>query len=200
MSSRTRVRLLVGRHEDPDRRQPGSPSSSTSSFTSPGNAAGLLRARGVQHLRAYVMEEKNPLLPLIEIRAAAGLPRPHLTRPCGCILGEPEGASGRIRAEEVRRQTEPQDARLGDDDRVGAVAARVPHRPRQGVQVQSGVRSGRPAAAISTDRRWRTSPNPLVVGFYVLQHAGGRIAPVARHLERVSIARRRPSAGGRRCS
>ena len=65
---------------------------------------------------------------------------------------------------------------------------------RQGVQVRRRVRMAGAAAAISIAWRWRTSRNPLMVGFYVLS-----MVVVGSHLwhgvvERVPVARRRPSA------
>ena len=59
--------------------------------------------------------------------------------------------------------------RLVDDDRLRPLAAGVHHHPREGVQLRHRYqRVARPAAAISIASRWRTSANPLMVGFYVL--------------------------------
>ena len=104
-----------------------------------------------------MMEERNPLLPIIEIVLLAGLPDPHLQD----RHDVPAATRRRGRCGTCRRSTPAAPSRktlrLVDDDRVGALAADVPHHSRQGVQRSAPSTSGRPADAISIDRRWRTS-------------------------------------------
>ena len=186
---------IVGRHEDRHRRHRhrAFPLPPDSHRRQPG---GLPRARRLQQA-TRTCSRSNPLLPVIEI-ALLLVFLIHIYKTVRMFLGNQSARPVALRAEEIRRAAEPQVVRVVDDDRLGALAAGVSRRPRQGVPLRrrAGV-AGRRARSVSL-RRWRAFANPLIVGFYVHQHGGGRLAPVARHLERVPVARPRHSRRGRR--
>src|SRR5262249_26699289 len=153
-----------------------------------GKSSGLLRPAGVQRVRVH---HGGPQPRAAGDRAAAArrVPVSHLQNRHD-VHRQSERAARAVRDEEARRAAEPQVARLVDDDRVGVVARRVSPHPRQGVPLQS-----RDAVA---GRRTR----PLQPGDDRLREPGddrvlhpldgrGRIASVARRVERVSVARRR---------
>ena len=117
--------------------------------------AGVPRRRHLQPVRR-TRSSSNPLIPVIEIGLLLVF-LVHIYKTVKMFLRQPAGAAGRLRHEEAGRHAEPQDARLVDDDRLGAVAAGVHRHPRQGVPVRRRIRDGRPADATSIGSRWRTS-------------------------------------------
>ena len=164
LATSRRVRF-VGRHEDPHRRSPGSPCSSISSSTSPATCWCSSAPTSSTSTRTRSMS--NPLLPIIEIGAAAGLPV-HIYKTVTMFLGNQQRAAGRLRAEEARRPPSRKTLRLVDDDRLRALAAGVPRHSRQGVQ-GTAPSTSRPAAdATSIALEMENFAIPLMVAFYVL--------------------------------
>ena len=126
------------------------------------------------------MEERNPALPAIEI-ALLCVFLLHIYKTVTMFVGNQSARPVRYVQKKIRRQAEPQVARLVDDDRLGTLADRLPARAREGVPVQPNSAHGRRAAAISTSSKSRRFANPLMVG--VLRPLDGRrrLAPLARH-------------------
>ena len=115
---------------------------------------------------AYVMEDRNPLLPIIEI-ALLLVFLIHIYKTVSMYIGNQQARPVALRDEEVRRQAQSKDLRVLDDDHLGLVAGGLPPHSRQGVQVQSRVSMAH--------RRTRSVPpgdgkllEPALVGFYVL--------------------------------
>ena len=93
----------------------------------------------------------------------------HIYKTVRMFLANRQARPVALRAEEARRAAEPQDARLVDDDRLGALAAASSSSStcrtfRFGAEYET---AGRRARSLSRSR-WRTSRNPLTVAFYVL--------------------------------
>ena len=116
------------------------------------------------------------------------------------FLAQPEARPVRLRAEEVGRAAEPQDARLVDDDRLRALAAACSSsftsRRSSSAPSTSGRRGGRDLYRLEMEN----FANPLMVGVLRAQHGRRRLASVARRLERLPVARRSTIRAGRRAS
>ena len=130
--------------------------------------AGLLRPDRLQPVRAHARRAIR-CIPVIEIGLLLDLPRPHLQD----RHDVPRAISrrGRSRYAQKKRagRTEPQDARVVDDDRVrvsGCCVFVIIH--VKAFKYGPSYECGRRRAATCIAWRWRTSRNPLIVGFYVL--------------------------------
>ena len=135
----------------------------------------------------------NPLIPVIEIGLVIDLPAAHLQDGVD-VPGQPEGAAGEISAEEAGRAAEPQELRLVDDDLLRPLAAGVRGDSRQAVQVRHRVRRAGDRHPRSLPPRDGELRQPAAGGVLRAQHAGGRLASLARRRQRLSVGRRRPVA------
>ena len=129
---------------------------------------------------AYTLEG-NPLLPVIEIGLLL-IFLIHIYKTVTMFLGNQAARPVRYVKKKSRRLTRAA-RRFASSTMIlsGPLAARVPRHPRQGVPLRR-LSIAWPAGGRDLYRtEMENLRNPLMVGFYVLQHARRRLAPVARH-------------------
>ena len=136
------------------------------------------------------MEERNPLLPAIELLLLAVF-LVHVYKTVRMFLANQARAAGALRAEETCRPPEPQVVASSTMIVSGLWLFRLSHRH---VKCSGSARPirGATAARFATGRKWNPV-EPVRAGFYVPDDRR-HLASLARHLERTAIARPRPSA------